>query len=309
MPSYHVKRSINIAAPLKSIHTSLCDFQQWTIWSPWLIAEPDAKLEYNDKQGEVGATYQWEGDLVGSGGMEILQINDNDIEMSINFVAPFKSSARVTFELESNGEETTVTWNMLGKLPFFLFMMLEKMKLYIGMDYERGLNMLKEYSEKGSISSAITIQGVVTQPPQKYIGIANNCTIKDIGSVMPADFKKLADYFAENNLSTAATAFAIYTEFDIEKQHASFISAIPIDENIDVIAPFITGETDKTEVIKVNHTGPYAYIGNGWAVAMMYSRANKLKLQKSPVGIEYYLSDPNTTAQAELITGIALPLK
>ena len=38
-------------------------------------------------------------------------------------------------------------------------------------------------------------------------------------------------------------------------------------------------------------------------------RTNKLKLQKSPVGIEYYLNDPNTTAQAELTTEIALPLK
>ena len=108
MPNYHVKRSINITSSIETVRTSLTDFQQWPHWSPWLIAEPDAKIKYSDNQGEIASSYQWEGELVGSGGMEIVKISDDKIEIQLEFITPFKSTAQVIFELEAKGEETTV---------------------------------------------------------------------------------------------------------------------------------------------------------------------------------------------------------
>ncbi len=308
MSKFHVARSINIAAPIEQVRTLLTDFTQWPYWSPWLIAEPDATINYNNKQGEVGAKYDWEGKIVGSGSMEILNINDQQIEIQLAFITPFKSIAQVVFDLESQGDETKITWNMFGKLPFFLFFMAEKMKRYIGMDYERGLNMLKDYIETGTVSSTLNIQGIIEQQGQQYIGIKNNCAIKDIGSVMPTDFKKLGDFFAENKLSIDGNPFAIYTEFNLKNQHTHFISVIPTNMDIDVNPPFIKGSTKTEQAIKVVHTGKYTYLNNAWAAAIMYSRAKKIKTKKSPVGMEFYLNDPQTTDPAELITEVLLPL-
>jgi effector-binding domain-containing protein len=308
MAAYQVTRSTNISAPIETIHASLIDFKQWPAWSPWLIIEPDATLEYSDTQGEVGSNYSWDGELIGSGSMEFEKIAESKLDLKITFITPFKSKADVSFELESLGDETKVTWSMSGKVPFFLIPMLKKMKSYIGMDYERGLRLLKEYSETGSISSSITIDGVSDQPALTYIGIENDCELKDMGDVMPADFQKVSEFIQKNNLA-AGSVFAIYNEFDLVDQHTSFISAIAIDSDIEVEAPFIKGELEGGECVKVIHTGPYPHIGNGWAAAMGYSRAKKIKTTKSPVGIEFYLNDPASTPANELITEIVLPIK
>ena len=308
MAAYQVSRSINISAPIETIHATLLDYKQWPVWSPWLIIEPDTMLKYSDTQGKIGSNYSWDGELVGSGNMEIEKIADSRVDMKIAFISPFKSKADVNFEFESLGDETKVTWNMAGKLPFFLIPMLKKMKAYIGMDYERGLRLLKEYIETGAISSSITIEGVSNQLAVKYIGIENDCELKDMGNVMPADFQRLAQFIQENSLSAGAV-FAIYNEFDMVNQHAGFISAIAVDSDIEVKTPFIKGELEGGECIKVTHTGPYLHLGNGWSAAMGYARAKKIKTTKTPVGIEYYLNDPASTPANELMTEIVLPIR
>ena len=58
---------------------------------------------------------------------------------------------------------------MKSQLPFFLFWMVKKMKVYIGMDYERGLKMLKDYLETGLVPSAIKIDPNSKIQSQHYI--------------------------------------------------------------------------------------------------------------------------------------------
>ncbi|MFM7516908.1 MAG: SRPBCC family protein, partial [Pirellula sp.] len=40
MPSWNVARSIEIAAPVSKVYDLISDFNTWTSWSPWLIADP-----------------------------------------------------------------------------------------------------------------------------------------------------------------------------------------------------------------------------------------------------------------------------
>lgn len=308
MPKYHVKRSIIIDAPIATVRSSLTDFKQWPAWSPWLIMEPSAKLEYNDKQGQQGAFYRWSGELVGSGDMELQEIRDSRLDMQLNFLKPFKSQARVSFDIKQQGDSTKVTWHMYGSLPFFLFFMTKKMSYCIGMDYERGLKMLKDYLETGQVASSVDIKGIQTIPTQKYIGLKNECSLDDMENVMPKDFGKLQTLVEEKQLSINQAPFAIYNVFDMEKQHTSFVSAIPIDTDIVVPAPFFIGELASCEVIKVTHTGKYQHLGNAWSAAMSYSRYNKIKTTKEPMGIERYINDPASTEENQLISEVLLPL-
>ncbi|MCK5896591.1 MAG: SRPBCC family protein, partial [Cocleimonas sp.] len=227
MAALDVKRSTTIFAPIATLHASLINYRQWEAWSPWLIIEPDATLNYSDTQGEVGCSYHWEGALIGSGDMTLKKIAKTRLDMQITFLTPFKSTADIVFELESIADnETSISWSLHGSVPFFMMPMLKKMKAYIGMDYERGLKMLKEQSETGAVSSFVRIDGISNLPTQQYIGIANHCTLHDMGHIMPADFKTLHDYIQANNITTKGTHFALYNEFDLVKQHAHFISAI-----------------------------------------------------------------------------------
>ena len=309
MPAYHVQRSITINAPLKTLRDSLKNYKEWPKWSPWLVMERDAIVTYSDRQGQVGATYGWSGILVGAGSMELMAVHDDLLEMEIIFVQPFKSTAKVTFAFEEEGDATKVTWHMYGNLPFFMFWMKEKMRTFIGMDYERGLLMLKEYVETGSVASYVIIEGTVTMKAQKYVGIANVCSIEDMPRVMKHDFEDLYDFMKEKELSMDRVPFTIYNTFDIFKKETSYIACIPLDEEIETDASWIRGNTKELNALKTIHKGRYEHLGNGWMTAMSFARMKKIKVANSPVGFEYYLNNPYDTPAQKLVTEIFIPLK
>ena len=263
MPAYHVARSIIINTPIIKVRESLIDYRQWPKWSPWLIMEAETKLNYSTNQSQIGAGYDWEGELTGKGEMKLKEITENQLKMDLQFTKPFKSTAQVTFDLEETRNNVTkVTWNMYGNLPFFLFWMVNKMKIHIGMDYERGLKMLKDYLETGDVPSAIKIEGISKLEQQHYIGIKNQCGIRDIGKVMPEDFKKLYHFMEEHGLSIDRIPFVIYQTFDMVRNHTSFITATPVDSAMEVTSPIINGVIDSCEVLTVTHTGSYEHLGN-----------------------------------------------
>lgn len=309
MPAYHVQRSIIIDKPIEIVRDSLRDFKQWPKWSPWFIMEPDAALTYSDRQGQVGATYGWSGLLIGAGSMELMEVQDTALKMQLTFVKPFKSQADVSFTLEDLADKTQVVWRMHGHLPFFMFWMTNKMKTFIGMDYERGLQMLKEYLETGKVASYVHIEGVMPLPSQKYIGLSRTCAIKDLGEIMKKDFETLYTFMEQNNISMDRVPFSIYNTFDIFKCEASYIACIPVDTEIEIDASWTKGELTTQQALKTMHKGRYLHLGNAWMTAMNFARMKKMKLKKSPVGYEFYPNNPYDTAPEELITEIYLPLK
>lgn len=107
MPKLDVIRSITINAPIEKIKQSLTDFQQWPVWSPWLIMERDTELTFSKKQHQVGAAYNWKGKLTGEGGMVLKSISTNSLEMDLAFIKPFKSEAKVFFDLDPIDDKST----------------------------------------------------------------------------------------------------------------------------------------------------------------------------------------------------------
>lgn len=309
MPPYHVERSIVIDKPIKEVRDSLKNFKEWPRWSPWLIMEPDATLTYSDRQGQVGATYGWSGVLVGAGGMELMDVHDNALKMQITFVKPFKSQADVGFNLEAQGDATKVTWYMDGYLLFFMFWMTSKMKTYIGMDYERGLHMLKEYLETGSVASYVHIEGTIPMKEQKYIGIPRTCTLKELGVVMKKDFEDLYGFMQKNHISTDRIPFSIYNTFDMFKGESSYIACVPMDEEVHIEGGWVRGSIDACDALKTMHKGSYLHLGNGWMTAISFARMKKMKMMKKPVGYEFYPNDPTDTPPEDLITEIFIPLR
>jgi len=309
MPAYHVERTIIINKPIETVRDSLRDYKQWPRWSPWLIMEPDATLTYSDRQGQVGANYGWSGVLVGAGSMELMEVHEATLKMQLNFVKPFKSTADVGFELEAVEEGTKVIWGMDGHLPFFMFWMTGKMKTFIGMDYDRGLLMLKEYLETGIVASYVHIEGTFPMKEQKYIGIPRSCAIKDIGEVMKKDFEALYAFMEQNNLSMQRVPFSIYNTFDIFKGESSYVACIPLEDALDIDSTWVRGTVEGCDALKTMHKGAYLHLGNAWMTAISFARMQKMKTRKTPVGYEYYPNNPYDTPKEELITEIYLPLK
>ncbi|MEZ6125282.1 MAG: hypothetical protein R3C49_19205 [Planctomycetaceae bacterium] len=63
-----------------------------------------------------------------------------------------------------------LSWYLNGSLPWFMFWMVRRMEAYIGMDYARGLKMVKDYIESGRVDSQSRVRNLQSVGPLRIIG-------------------------------------------------------------------------------------------------------------------------------------------
>lgn len=310
MPRFHVDRSIEIGASPQRVFETVTDFGTWTTWSPWLIAEPDAQVTVTPNSAAVGSVYAWNGQVTGQGEIEHLQLVPGELILDeIRFLKPFRSVSSVSFRMEPAGEGTRLTWNMDGSLPWFMFWMKGMMQTMIGMDYDRGLKMLKEWMETGSISSRTVVRGVETIGPLRVAGIRAICSIDDVGPSMKKSFSEAAAAFRKHNLPMDGEMISVYHKFDMKARTFDYTSGYAIPSSADAVPAELSEWSIPTlKAFCVDHIGSYDHLGNGWSAANQIARYKKMK--QCRVGtFEIYRTTPDDTPEAELKTEIYLPLK
>ncbi|MEZ6048180.1 MAG: SRPBCC family protein [Planctomycetaceae bacterium] len=309
MPKFHVSRSIEIAAPPEKVFEIVSDFEIWKEWSPWLIAEPDAELTISKNSNSVGSTYAWEGEVTGSGELEHLRLEaPRLIEDEIRFLKPWKSVSQVSFSLEPAGEGTRITWNMDGKLPFFLFFMKGMMESMIGMDYRRGLMMLKEWIETGKVNSKVNIPGKEITESLRIMGVRRTSSFDEIESNMKRAIDELHQKLETASIQQKGAMLTVYHKYDMKRKQTEFTTGYIIPDSESIPAGLVEWSMPASPVFRVEHVGSYKHLGNGWTTAYMHTRHKKIKQSKlSPY--EIYRNSPSDTEEADLVTDIYLPLK
>lgn len=305
MPKIHVSRSIRINAPKEKIKEFLVDFNNWPSWSPWLVCEPEVAIEFADE----GRYYKWDGKRVGSGEMKVIAEHDNQIDYDLMFLKPWKSKAKVNFKLTATAQGTLVEWIMDSAIPFFMFWMKTSMEVYIGMDYERGLKMLKETLEEGKIHSQLEFIGHTNFEGCQYIGIKTRTAFSKIGAAMEKDFTSLHEYMTTHNIDVAGHPFSEYQKMNLVKDNVVYVVGFPVKE-IPKNLPdnMLSGRLPKCTMYTVRHIGKYDHLGNAWSAVMMMERQKEFKKHKKAYPIETYINNPNDTPPKELIADISIPL-
>ena len=307
MPKLHVQKSIVINTPIDKAFNAVCDFNTWTQWSPWLIAEPEAQVTITDD----ARGYEWAGDITGKGSMKITDSSENkSIHIDLTFLTPYKSHAKVWFEFAEKEGGTEVSWFMDSSLPFFMFFMTKMMNALIGMDYQRGLYMLKDFLEDGTVHSKLERMGEKQYPGCQYIGINTHCNMADVGTQMGSDFEKLGAYFKDKEEIIEGQGFSIYHKWEMVKGEVSYTSGFPVKSiPEDLPGDFTTGKIPEGTVYTTRHTGPYLHLGNAWSAMQMYSRSKVFKYNKKIHPFETYENMPGSVPDNELITDIHFPVK
>lgn len=231
------------------------------------------------------------------------------MEMLIRFLKPWKSTAPVWFDLKQQGQVTEVTWGMTGSLPFFMFFMKKMMAAYIGMDYERGLQMLKDYVETGTVPSVLTFKGIQDYAGTTYLGIKTSCTMAEMDASMKADFGKLSGWAAANGGQVAGKMFSIYHTWDVVKGLVAYTAGIPVNQ-VPGTSPagFFSSVIPSTKVNTIAHTGPYKHLGNAWTTQYMMQRGKEFKHRKGIDPFEVYLNMPGEVPDAQLVTEVHFPV-
>lgn len=306
---YHVERSIRIHAPKDAVKPLIQDFNHWNSWSPWTIAEPDCPIEIKGDPEKPGHSMRWDGKIIGSGENVLVANDDHSITYDLSFLKPFKSKAKTAFHLQENNGETQVTWTMDSKMPFFLFFMVPTMKAWIGMDYDRGLRMLKGMAEEGSINATTTNQGLVDLKGFSYVGIKRTVSFDGIGDLMQKDFDTLTEYFVHKHDIVPEHWVALYPKMNMKKQQMTYVAAIS-DEglgDVPLSSEYVRGEVASSKALEIKHDGTYDFIGNAWGMGMMYLRARKIKQSGTP--FEKYWNNPKEVPAEDLKTSVYFPVK
>ncbi|MEO5559014.1 MAG: SRPBCC family protein [Dokdonella sp.] len=148
---FRVERATRIKASPDKVFALINDFNRWGSWSPWEKMDPAMQRTFSGAASGEGSVYEWKGNKVGQGRMEILESEPSTrITIKLDFVKPFEAHNLTDFKLDPQGDETAVTWTMQGPAPFVtkimhVFMDMDRM---VGKDFAAGLENMKTIAEK-----------------------------------------------------------------------------------------------------------------------------------------------------------------
>ncbi len=305
MPPMHVTRKLTVNAPISQVHDSLIDMGQWKDWSPWLIMDPSATVKVKDDK----SYYSWEGSRVGSGEMRIKDTNGTDqITYDLQFLSPWKSQADVGMYLHEVEGGTEVKWTLDSSLPWFLFWMKSQMEGYVGMDYERGLQLLKAHLETGEIPSKLDFKGVESYKGGKYMGRKRQAPISAMSETMKNDWEDLMAHAYKMPEAHPERAFTLMSKWQPHKDLMEYTIGVPVDSDS---APdgYMLAELPDMKVWTVEHHGPYEYLGNAWSAGHSAMRSKEFRSAKKLVPFETYANSPKDTDPKDLITRVHFPVR
>lgn len=310
MPQFHVEKHQFINAPKDDLVTLLSDFSQWIAWSPWLLMEPDATVTIAEDKHH----YSWEGQRVGLGNMTLLDIEKHEnkavISYDLQFLKPWKSQASVAFTITQIDDGCKVVWSMESALPFFLFWMKKLMVAFVGMDYQRGLDMLKEHVETGNIASDISFLPLKEVKEVNYVGYKTICKIDDIDASMDALFSDVEAFANEHPDIVAGEMLSIYHKWELTKGIAHYTAALPVRSVPDVLpSNMLVNKIRAHKAIGIRHVGHYKHLGNAWSTLYTMERNKEIKCAKGVEPYEVYMNSPKDTASDALITDIIFPVR
>ena len=314
--SFNVEESIVINKPVEQVFQTLGDFNNWHIWSPWIIQEPDCPVTVTDAPVTIGHKQAWDGKRIGSGNMVLIAKDENkSLSYDLFFISPWKSHAKTQFYFESITHEdespsTKVTWAMQSSLPIFLFFMKKMMIAMISSDYERGLNMAKEYIETGVVTSSVEIKDASMQQGFYYLGYRKQCHVSELDSALGSAFEHINTQVNNNELPAPDFLTTVINKFDFVSGDGDMVAAVAYKDKPDSCPDGMTLEyMPEHKSIQAIHKGSYHHIPNGWTTIMNYQRFVKLKANKKAKEYEVYLNSPQEVAAGDLLTVIHVPVK
>lgn len=147
---YNIERSAIILQPVRLVMDKVADLHYYAQWNPWQKTEPGSKAEITGTPKKPGHTYHWEGKKIGIGQLILRNLDDKHIHFALEFLKPWKAKASDNWLFEEWGnDETKVTWQNNGNLPFPLGRLMGPMLVKrLHKQFEEGLKNLKQLCEQ-----------------------------------------------------------------------------------------------------------------------------------------------------------------
>jgi effector-binding domain-containing protein len=309
----HVERHITIQRPAATVFTVLNSYHHFSSWSPWTDRDPAAVTQISGPEHGVGARMSWHGDprLVGSGWQEItesqpysllrmhLEFDQEGAAESFFVIDPTASGVRVTWGFDTDLLEGQSGFGGLLARYFGLFF-----DRWIGTDYDRGLARLKSLVES---MPAADFAGLEVQMADAeahdilYVRTRQDGDADDVGPDLAAAYREITAFMAQHTIERTAQPMAIM-RVDRGNRY-ELLAAIPVvPRDIEPSGRIEWGRSPAGRAVRVTHHGPYQGLPGSYDRLAAWMAAHGMAA--GPVSWEHYISDPNETDPADLITHV-----
>jgi len=288
------------------------DFHRFTLWSPWLDTDPNARIVYSGPVRGVGATMTWDGAIIGTGTQQITASEAFErVEIAIN---PGESGeARAWFDFVADNGMTTTIWtfetdygyNVVGR--YFALLLAG----VVQRDNTRGLESLKDLAETlpRADFSDIEIEHIVVDATEiAYLPATSIPEPAAISAAMGDAYFEVLSFIDEHRLAEAGAPLSITRSFS--GAQLLFDAAIPV-RGVNDLTPrngttVKIGRTYAGNVIRVRHIGSYQSLGTTHRKIAAYLAA--LGIERAGDAWESYVSDPTKVPDSELLTYVYYPI-
>ena len=289
------------------------DFHRFSLWSPWVDSDPNARIVYSGPARGVGATMTWDGAIIGTGTQVITDsLPFEHVGMTLNPGEP--GEARSWFDISGAGGTSTVTWsfetdygyNVVGR--YFALVLTGVVRR----DYNLGLASLKDLAEtmpRADFSDIEIEQIVVAATEIAYLSTMSVPEPAAISEAMGDAYFEILSFIDEQGLTEDGAPMSITRSFS--GSQLLFDAAIPV-RGVSESTPrdgttVRIGQTYAGNVIRVRHIGSYRDLGASHRKIAAYLAT--LGIQRAGDAWESYVSDPTKVPESELLTYVYYPIR
>ena len=305
-----VARDVLIDAHAATVFALLNDFAQVSKWSPMLEGDPNAQIDISGPPRGVDASIYWDGHIIGQGRQTIIESVPYE-----RIITKFDSgeSGSTSFDLSQEDGLTRVAWTHESDYGFNLvgryFALVQES--IVGAEQEEGLSRLKELAEnlpRADFSDIEIEQIVVEASDIAYLQSTSIPEASAISEAMGDAYYNILGFIDDHDLETAGAPLSITRTFS--GSELVFDAAIPV-RGLTTTTPR-TGDTVRIgatyagPVVRVKHIGSYRTLGRTHDKIAAYLAA--LGIERNGDAWESYISDPQRTDEADLLTFVYYPI-
>ena len=308
---YEVRRSLAMQVDRRTVFNLVRDLRRFPDFSPWLLHEPAARLEFGPAPDQEGGWYAWDGKAVGAGRLTHAHLIEPErIEQQLSFTRPFRTRAQVRWDFaETAGGGTEVTWSMRGRLPFLLRFLTRPLARMIEQDYALGLALLRGVLDPDAERPHLSFIGPVETSPQTALTIPYRGDLPGLLAAMEDGFPRLIAHLGGLGAAPAGPLFTAYHRVDAQGRDFQCDLAVPVADGTDP-GPFTSKRLGGGRCYATELAGSYSFLEPVWYSAMAHLQMHRLRRDGSRPPLEVYVRGPGeVTDTNDILTRLLIPIR
>jgi len=304
--NFRYARSTTIAAPAEVVYGHIRKLSGMQEWGPWQAMDRDQVQSLEGTDGSIGSVWKWEGDTVGKGMQELTSLEPNtSVRTKLTFIVPVigEMVSTGTYDLESMGDSTKITWGMEGENGFWgkLMSKFGDNDAMMGPMFETGLANLKTMAEAEAAAlkadlAAKTSGGYVIEmidrPETVYVGKRNKkVKWNDMGAFYGSTFGAAGKALGAAKIELAGPPSGVLWEWNETTRTADVMAGMPVKASADVkVEGMETYVIPASKMLMTPYYGDYAKNMSAHVALDEYIKAKGLTHYGNV--IEEYVTDP-----------------